>query len=251
MLGFRLLWLGLFGLAKKFPQAMGVSLVPGFIFYFGNKAVEGYAGLWFNYDWSFWFTFVGFFVLLVPFLSWASINWHRVWILGEFPPVFPRFKDWAWARYTVRLYGLLIGFVAVQFGIFYGIDLLLTGTRNSFDIEIIIGIVALGIALVDYLGCSWIMMRLLPCLSAIAVGDHSSFKQSWSQTAGYTAAIIVISFSMLLIIIGLSILIESIVPYRFVGWPFIVWIMFAMYVAVVTEFYSFVRAQNDVVQVFE
>lgn len=251
MLGFRLIFLGLLGLFKRFPQAVAVSLLPCAVMYPCFIIRDNITIRIFDITMNFWVSFVSLLVITIPALSWAAINWHRIAILEDRIAMFPRFTSWAWVRYMVRFAIVIVGFSTFYIGVFFALDLIFTKVLANQSSAILFSFIVIVMAFVTYTVSIWVCLRLLLCLPALAVDDPASFRQSWRQTVGYTPTILVISLTMLVIIAGASSVLLINLPPRFFGWPAIIWVMIAMCVAVITELYAYIRAQNDVTQVFE
>jgi len=251
MLGFRLIWLGLVGLIKKFPHAVAVSMLPGLAMYVGLAFVDTVTDRMPVRDLYIWVVWIGYLIVTTPLTAWAVTNWQRVIILSEWPNAFPHLKDWIWARFTGRLGVLALGLWGFYAVVLFGIDVLFIKFGESAVSSRFIALLILGILFVSFLASTWVTARFLPCLSAVAIGDRMTFRQSWRQTADYTPTIVVISLSMLFIVFGMIILTAVFLPSFFVGLPVIIWLGLAICVAVITEFSSYIRAQNDVVEVFQ
>lgn len=251
MLGFRIFFTALITLARKFPQAIYISFLPTLCVFMISLVTMTQADRMINFETALYVRIIGFLILPLPFVSWASVNWHRMIVLGEKPSPIPRIRDPLVLKHFWRLLVLMIGVIGLVYIAFYVIDYLITETSVRLGAELLLGLIILGYMFIWCVGMAYLMLRFSASFVGIATGHETTLRQSWGLTRPHTIALLVIPSAYIVLFVGLVILITAIVSdENWIVWV-LLWLTIACIISVMTELYSYIRAQNDVVQVFE
>jgi len=250
MLGFRLLYLGFKTFARNVLQIIAVGLLPGLMVYAMYLFVDLQIDRIIRPNMRFIISVPIFMITLAIPIAWAGINWHRVIFLKEKPAVLPWIKDGIFASYTWRLMMFIVGAIGITYGFAYTLDFIITtfivGTRS----DMLIVLNALASIVIYYLALSYPLVRLGLCLPGISVGAKTTARQSWSMTAGYTGTIITIVLSLMFIMGVLMTGAVALDWFNTFGWGAFFAVFVFLWLTMLTELYGYIRAQNDVEQVF-
>lgn len=251
MLGFRIIVLALVGLVKKLHLAVATSILPGLLIAASFMLLDELTPQLVSLGSSPTVWIVAFFACTLPAVSWFLVSWSRIAILNEKPTFLPPVRNQIWPKALFALSILTAGCAGFYIGLFQILDLVLGNVSLVSDYGIAISFLSLGITILAYVASTWVIIRLLTYIPAIAVSDPMSVQQSWRQTADYTATIIVIALSFFGIMVGMLFLPVALLPNTVVAASVLMGGSTIISIVILTELYSYIRAQNDVVQVFE
>jgi len=188
-------------------------------------------------------------LLMIPLVSWIAVNWHRAVILGVKSRFLPVLGWPSWAH--LWRFVVLFFVVALIYCVYFFIigTLLENNTNVELDQPLFMPLVMAGAVFTVWLS-TFVFLRLSPCMASHAVGNGITLKHSWFLTGQHKVAIGVIAIVLPAVLIALFIGAAAVAPFSFSAFPAAMLVFVYIVIAVLTEIYDYMRATDDVAEVF-
>lgn len=187
----------------------------------------------------------------VPLVAWAAINWQRSVLLAARPALLLHLRNWIFWSFLWRLAALVCLFVALFVPYSYIVTEVII--RKAFEAvgDIAFGIIVLGPTLAFIAFCFFLFLTFGLCLPAISENKKSTLRMGWRQSHGYRRKIVSLSILISVLLFVLLVLSAVLLPPGLIANAVTLWVFIAILFAALTELYRFIRAQDDVAQVFD